>query len=372
MSANARIDADTKRTVAEIKKAWSDMYGQFAPLDQRRVQGEAALQGEITRVESAGAEEKKRNRQQLEDETDKLAAAGTRSGLDPRRGSAAGHPLTATPSATANWRSCGRGTRRMRICIAGRKSPPKREKNGKLMAQQRELRDKLAGTFRSLMDNPLQALRHLGEDAASKYAADFVLKHTGRGGSQAGGAGSPGITGGRGIGTILDLPFPGFSGRGYKPGSRPGAEAVAPPDRPEAPHVATSATVSAASTVLNASMAEIHIGQATFANMPGGSAGAVPAVAAMRAAGSPSSATAAYSAAQAGFGEAAFYVGSAADLDSFSLPDGYRLENCLAWASPQGYIDAEGQMHIIQDCDAYTDRILRMVYTDTGEKAVAW
>lgn len=63
-------------------------------------------------------------------------------------------------------------------------------------------------------------------------------------------------------------------------------------------------------------------------------------------------------------GDFSFFTGSGADGDTFQMPDGYSPTYMIPWASPQGYIEANGQLHFIFDCDAYLTRKLALVYDD--------
>lgn len=63
-------------------------------------------------------------------------------------------------------------------------------------------------------------------------------------------------------------------------------------------------------------------------------------------------------------GEAAIYTGSGADGDSFQMPSGFTSTNKLCWASPQGFIEGDGHLHYVQDCDAYDSRKLALIYND--------
>ena len=259
MSANARIDAATLRSKAEIEKAWEDLYGNLDALDARRVTSYAALQAEMGQMDAQAAREKAEARQQLEDQTAKLEADGARRGMD--------KDDEQRQAVIDEYNERYKALEELRQKDADNADLYRRQeiaaeavKNGKLIEQERAMRDKLAGEIRGLMNNPLEALKKMGEEAASKYAADLLMKATGRG------TGTAGASGGRG-GTLMSyMGIPGFGSH------HPGAHGTgAPGDPAKAPPVVTaSSNVSAASTTLRASSATIYVAQATFAGAGAG------------------------------------------------------------------------------------------------------
>jgi hypothetical protein len=246
MSANQKIDAATRRAQAEIRKAWEDTYGQLGALDQRRVQSYQALQGELLRMTQEGEREKQQARQSIGDETAKMEAEAGRRGMTREQ--------EARQAILDEYTQRYRQLEELRTKDADNADLYRREeiaaeeiKNGKLIEEQRQMRDKLAGELRGFMTNPLEALKRAGETAASKFGADLLLKAGGKG--AAGSSGPMSHIGGG----IFDLPF------GHKGGAQTQA---------------TISSVTSPSATMKADSATINItGTATF-NGAGGMRGA--------------------------------------------------------------------------------------------------
>ncbi len=277
MSADQRILAETQRTRNEILKAWQDLYGGLAANDQRRLQAAIALQGELGKVDQQGQREIAQNRQQLLDQTVKTEAEGARSGMtrenEQRQAIVDAYAERFQQLEELRQKDADNADLYRRQEIAAQA-----EMQGKLLEQERAARDKLAGELRGFMTNPLEALKRLGEDTASKYAADFLLKAQGKG------TGNAGASGGRhsSLSDMVGIPEFHRGGAGHGGTGTPSDPAKAPPV------VTASSNVSAASTRLTASSAEIHVGTATFTGMSGGAGAAVPAAQAMAASGARS------------------------------------------------------------------------------------
>lgn len=58
-------------------------------------------------------------------------------------------------------------------------------------------------------------------------------------------------------------------------------------------------------------------------------------------------------------GTFAFFTASMAAGNSFELPDGYNPNTMMAWASPQGFVQANLHCHYIMVCDAYDKNSVR-------------
>ncbi len=261
-SESAKIAGSAQRTVAEITKAWTETYGQLGAMDARRVQSYGALQGEIQKINADTAEQQQKVRQRITDDTVKAERSGARGGGNPERERTQAivneyadryaklEELRANDAANADL------YRRQEIAAD-------QEKNNKLLDQQKQLRDKLAGELKGFFSNPLEALRSQGEEAASKIAASYLLKLRG---PQAGTA----PTGGGGaLGSAMPHSWKDVGGLFHRQQGgalRPGPLTAAP-----AGAVAGAATVSAASSTLNASTATIHVQSATITGMGGGS-----------------------------------------------------------------------------------------------------
>jgi hypothetical protein len=259
-SANDRIDASTKRTQQEILKAWTELYGQLDALDARRVQSYSAVQQELAKIAQDGEKQKQEARQGVLDQTLKAEADGARSGLtrEQEQSQAIIDAYTERYRQLEQLRASDKDNadlyRRQEVAA-------EQEKNGKLLEQQREMQkkqaDQLAGIFRGLMEHPLDEIRKQGEAAASKYAANFVVQHTGGAGAAAGGKGGGGFFG---------LPF-GLGSHGAGAQQQAGHQAT----------VASTSSVSAASTTLTAGTATIHVGTATFTGLGTAGSAAMPA-----------------------------------------------------------------------------------------------
>ena len=71
-------------------------------------------------------------------------------------------------------------------------------------------------------------------------------------------------------------------------------------------------------------------------------------------------------------GFAAFFTGSIADGQAISIPSvGFNAANVMTWVSPQGYIEADGQLHNIVNCDVDAGtRMAHLVYG--GPSGATW
>jgi hypothetical protein len=243
-SANQRIQSTADHTIAEITKAWTEMYGQLNALDQRRVQSQQALNAEIVKIQQDAARQKQEAGQRVEDETEKMEEEGARAGhsRDQER----------TQEILDEYNDRYRQLEELRVQDSDNADKYRRQeiaaeqiKNGKLLDQQRELRDKLAGQLKGFFSNPLQELQRQGEEAASKIAASFILKMN-PGTTLGGGYGDPGLGGHHG--SLLGH----ITGTG-----------------------ATHSAANHSQTTLTASTATIYLQSATFAGVsaPGSKSG---------------------------------------------------------------------------------------------------
>lgn len=241
-SENQRIQGSADRSVIEITKAWEQAYGQLGALDQRRVQSQQALNAEIVKIQQDAAHQKQEAGQRLEDETEKMEAEGARTGQSRDR--------ERTQAILDEYTERYNHLEELRVQDADNADKYRRQeiaaeqiKNGKLVDQQREMRDKLAGQLRGFFHNPLQELQKQGEEAASKIAASFILKMQNRSGMN-GGYGDAGIGGVHG-------------------GVLGGIDSIFNPKSTQ--HTAAhSASISATSSTMNATNATIHVQNAMF------------------------------------------------------------------------------------------------------------
>ncbi len=64
-------------------------------------------------------------------------------------------------------------------------------------------------------------------------------------------------------------------------------------------------------------------------------------------------------------GALAFFSGSAASGTTIEVPStGYNSANCLAWVSPQGFIEGNSHLHYIFDCSVSPQRLMNLTYSD--------
>ncbi len=245
-SENQRIQSAANRTVSEITRAWTETYGQLDAMDQRRVQSQQALNAEITKIQQDAARQKQEAGQKLEDQTEKMEAAGTRGGQN--------RDKERTQEIIDEYNERYQQLEELRAQDADNADKYRRQeiaaeeiKNGKLVDQQREMRDRLAGKLKGFLTNPLQELQKQGEEAASKIAASFLLKMKDRTGLS-GGYGDPGIGGVHG-GVLGGL------GSIFNPKGHAGSTQHT---------VSHTASISAASSTMNATNATINVQNAMF------------------------------------------------------------------------------------------------------------
>ncbi len=270
-SENQRLAAAGKRTTDEITKSWEELYGKLAAGDARRVQSYAALEGEITKINAQVVADQAESRRKLTLDTEKAERTGARGGGDPERERTQAI-LDEYADRYAHLEELRRNDADNADLYRRQEIAAEQEKNNKLLDQQRQLRDKLAGQLRGFFDHPLEELRRQAEEAAAKIAASFLLKAKGGPGATANGA--PGNAG-SGLAGVLGLPadlggiggIVGFGGR--KPPHAHGG-AGASPTTVSAP----AATVATGSSTLNASSAVINVQAATINGLGGGAAGA--------------------------------------------------------------------------------------------------
>ena len=251
-SENQRIQSAANRTTAEIMKAWKETYGQLDALDQRRVQSFSAVQAEIVKIQQDADRQKMEASQRVEDQTRTLEEEGARAGMTKEH--------EKTQQILDEYNDRYRHLEELRISDADNADKYRRQeiaaeeiKNGKLVEQQRELRDKLAGQIRGYFTHPLDELKKQGEEAAAKIAASFILK------ASPNAAGTVGAGGKRG-GLFPDWTDVGgvFSRKGQT-------------NAPSHPDAGQHASISAATSTMNATNAVINIQNASFAGVGGGS-----------------------------------------------------------------------------------------------------
>jgi hypothetical protein len=140
MTEEEKIAASAQQTVDRITQAWQQLYGQLDANDQRRVQGQQALNAEIAKINAD----------------------------------------TAQQQADVRQREADRAAKAEQEAISKR--------NREIESQQRELRDRLAWTLEGFFDDPLRALKREGQRIVAQTAANFIV-----------GAAGPGIASGGGL-----------------------------------------------------------------------------------------------------------------------------------------------------------------------------
>ncbi len=245
MTANQRIAADTARTVAEIMKAWNDLYGQLQANDPRRVQGQQALDAELKNIYASQADQQKKVRQDLADQTKQLQGEAARGGGGDRYAEqyrAVESELQVHLQKVAELEDAARKSNNA-ADLANLELLEQQKQAYQQIAYNKELdlarqqRDRLAGELRGYFSNPLEALKRSGEDIASKAAADLLMGNL------------PGKTpSGKGGSGVFDLFRPAFKRNGGVAGS------VAP-DATVTPSAPQQAVVNATSAVINVTSA---------------------------------------------------------------------------------------------------------------------
>jgi hypothetical protein len=192
-SENQRIQAAADHTVTEITRAWREMYGQLDAMDQRRVQSQQSLNAEILKIQQDAARQKAEASERLEQQTEKMEAEGARAGLN--------RDQERTQQIVDEYNERYRQLEELRMKDAANADQYRRQelaaeeiKNGKLIEQQRQMRDRLAGQLRGFFRSPLDELRRQGEDAGAKIAASLIV-HMRDGSPLNGGYGDPGVGG---------------------------------------------------------------------------------------------------------------------------------------------------------------------------------
>jgi len=238
---NERIEASAQRAVAQIMKAWSDAYGQLNAQDAHRLETIKERDAEIAKINQDVAQQKQETNRRLEEQTERMEAEGARAGV--------GRDQERTQQILDEYQERYRQLEELRARDAEHADQYRRQeiaaeeiKNGKLIDQQRQMRDRLAGQLRGFFRSPLDELRRQGEDAAAKIAASLIV-HMRNGSPLGGGYGDAGIGGVHGgvIGNLL--------GRGTRSG------------------------ITASSSTLNATTAIIHVQNATITGGVGSGGG---------------------------------------------------------------------------------------------------
>jgi hypothetical protein len=244
ISENERIENAAKRAVATITKEWRDSYGQLGEMDQRRLDTQQKLNAEIAKINQDATRQKQEASQRLEDQTERMEAEGARAGIgrDQERTQQIVDEYNQRYQQLEELREKAAQTDQATADKYRRQEIAAEEiKNGKLIEQQRQMRDRLAGQLRGFFTNPLDELRRKGEEAASKIAASFILKMQDRSGMNGGygDAGIGGVHGGGvlGLGNIFNR---------------------------------KNSSVTAGSSTLHATTATIYVQSATFAGGSGG------------------------------------------------------------------------------------------------------
>jgi hypothetical protein len=271
-SANDRIEAQTKKTIAEIEKAWKEEYGGLDALDQRRVQSRQAVNEAEAKIQADAAQQIADARKTLLDQTMKVEDEGRRMGQSKEREQTQAVIDEYNERSRALDELASKDAQNADL-YSRQKIAAKEIENGKLLDLERQQQEKLAGMLKGFMGkHPLEALERQGEEISGKYLSQLIGK------SAAGRAATTNVVDGTMPGKhkskMLDLGS-----------SAPAITQAADPAKAP-PVVTTSSNVSAASTTLTASTAVINVGQATFTGMgSGGGGAALPAQAMLAASG---------------------------------------------------------------------------------------